>query len=164
MLTLHGIQMQDVWPPVARLEVKARVTNNDETPMQGIMDGDQKEVLAEDIYPLHINGKTKVVMIMTLRMFVQIVKQLQCVRAEWVGYQHPEPDRAKEAYFGPRLDSQVVPLCRCQSFDSIIVWRAFAPCTYKASACWFSVSPFAIGKGPSFAGESGHRQACQSTW
>lgn len=69
MLTLHGIQMEDVWPPVARLKIKARVTHNDETPMQGIMDGDQKEVLAEDIYALHINVKSKHVM--TLKCLVQ---------------------------------------------------------------------------------------------
>jgi len=66
MLTLHGIQMQDVWPPVARLKIKPRVTHNDETPMQGIMNGDQKEILAEDVHPLHINI-TKHVIIMTLR-------------------------------------------------------------------------------------------------
>ena len=58
--------MQDVWPPVARLEIKPRVTHNDETPMQGIMDGNQKEVLAEDIYALHTSVKFKHVMIMTL--------------------------------------------------------------------------------------------------
>ena len=70
MLTLHGIQMQDVWPPVARLEIKPRVTHNDETPMQGIMDGDQKKVLAEDIYALHISVKPQQVMIMRLKTFV----------------------------------------------------------------------------------------------
>ncbi len=70
MLTLHGIQMQDVWPPVARLEIKPRVTHNDETPMQGIMDGNQKEVLAEDIYVLHTSVKSKHVMIMTLGLLV----------------------------------------------------------------------------------------------
>ena len=62
--------MQDVWPPVARLEIKPRVTHNDETPVQGIMDGDQKEVLAEDIYALHISVRSKHVMIMTLGVLV----------------------------------------------------------------------------------------------
>jgi hypothetical protein len=51
---------------VARLKIKPRVTHNDETPMQGIMNGDQKEILAEDVHPLHINI-TKHVIIMTLR-------------------------------------------------------------------------------------------------
>jgi len=62
--------MEDVWPPVARLKIKPRVTHNDETPMQGIMDGDQKEVLAEDIYALHISVKSRHVMIMTLKILV----------------------------------------------------------------------------------------------
>ena len=149
MLTLHGIKMQNVWPPVARLKIKPRMTHNDETPVQGIMDWDQKEVLAEDIYSLHINAKSKHVMIMTLRSLVHwlssIISTTVSVQNGMAINTQKETNRAKEAYFGPSLDSQVVPLSRCQSFDSITVWRAFTPCTYKTSACWFSVSSFAVG-------------------
>lgn len=48
--------MQDVWPPLIRLKVKARVADNDQTPVQCIMYGNQEEVLAEDVYTLQMTG------------------------------------------------------------------------------------------------------------
>ena len=45
--------MQDDWPPVCILNVSPRVTHNDETPVPVTMNGDQKEVFAEDIHALH---------------------------------------------------------------------------------------------------------------
>ncbi len=141
MLTLHGIQMQDVWPPVARLEIKARVTHNDETPMQGIMDGNQKEVLAEDIYPLHINASDDHDAETSCALVVQQHQLCPCRMRRPSAFRN---NKGEEAYFGPRLNTQMIPLSSCQSFDGITVWRAFAPCTYKASACWFAISSFAV--------------------
>lgn len=45
--------MEDDWPPMGPLQVSPRVAHNDETPVIVIMDGDQEEILAEDVYTLH---------------------------------------------------------------------------------------------------------------
>lgn len=111
--------MEDVWLPVTLLKVKARMTDNDQAPMQSIMDWDQKKILTEDVHTLH-----------QPTYFSQLICQLQNIGPARP-MQHAKS--AVCAHLCPRLDPEVVALSRCERLASIAVWCALSPYTLTST-------------------------------
>ena len=106
------IKVQDDWPPVSILKVSPRVTHNDETPVPVTMNGDKKEVLAEDVHTLHDH------------MMLATFKGKTCSVALSRHCQgNNMRNRGQTAHLSPVFDPDVVPLCLCQG-----VAGAMLPC------------------------------------